>query len=141
MSSRQLSQFNTNLLTYGFNFWITSKTLLDKDIIAAIEDAVKYLEKKEVDAICAKISFTLKNSKPPKDNLSKNEHKALKELRFDISIVILTVEKGGYTVIFNSEDYLEKSMDHINNVPYQLLTKDPTTKIKAKTLNELKVHW
>ena len=141
MFSRQLSQFNTSLLTYGFNFWITSKTLLNKDIIAAIEDAVKDLEKREVDAICAKISLTLKNFKPPKDNLSKNEHKALKELRFDTSIVILTAGKGGYTVIFNREDYLEKSMDHINNVPYRLLTKDPTTKIKAKTLNELKVHW
>ena len=30
-------------------------------------------------------------------------------------------------------------MDHINNGPYQLLKKDPTTKIKAKTLKQLKV--
>ena len=30
-------------------------------------------------------------------------------------------------------------MDHINNDPYQLLTKDPTTKIKDKTLKQLKV--
>ena len=29
-------------------------------------------------------------------------------------------------------------MDHINNGPYQLLTKDPTIKIKAKTLKQLK---
>ena len=30
-------------------------------------------------------------------------------------------------------------MDHINNGPYQLLNKDPTTKIKTKTLKQLKV--
>ena len=30
-------------------------------------------------------------------------------------------------------------MNHINNGPYQLLIKDPTTKIKAKTLSQLKV--
>ena len=30
-------------------------------------------------------------------------------------------------------------MDHINNGPYQLLKKDPTTKIKTKTLRQLKV--
>ena len=30
-------------------------------------------------------------------------------------------------------------MDHINNDPYQLLTKDPATKIKDKTLKQLKV--
>ena len=29
--------------------------------------------------------------------------------------------------------------DHINNDPYQLLKKDPTTKIKTKTLKQLKV--
>ena len=30
-------------------------------------------------------------------------------------------------------------MDHINNGPYQLLKKDPTTKIKTKTLKQLRV--
>ena len=30
-------------------------------------------------------------------------------------------------------------MDHINNGPYQLLKKDPTTKTKTKTLKKLKV--
>ena len=30
-------------------------------------------------------------------------------------------------------------MDHINNGPYQLLKKDPTTKIKTQTLKQLKV--
>ena len=30
-------------------------------------------------------------------------------------------------------------MDHINNGSYQLLKKDPTTKIEAKTLKQLKV--
>ena len=30
-------------------------------------------------------------------------------------------------------------MDHMNNSQYQLLKKDPTTKIKTKTLKQLKV--
>ena len=30
-------------------------------------------------------------------------------------------------------------MNHINNGPYQLLKEDPTTKIKTKTLKQLKV--
>ena len=33
----------------------------------------------------------------------------------------------------------EKCADHINKGPYQLLTKDHATKIKAKTLKQLKV--
>ena len=80
MSSRQLTHVETDLLAKGLNFSITSKSLLHKDIIATIKDAVKDLEKEEAGTIRAKISLTLKGSKPPKDNLSNDECKALKEL-------------------------------------------------------------
>ena len=139
VSSRQLTHIETDLLAKGINFSITSKALPNKDIIATVEDAVKDLEKEEADTIRAKESLTLQNSKPPKDNLSKDECKALKELQSDTSIVILPADKGRSTIILNCEDYLEKCMDHINNGPYQLLKKDPTTKIKTKTLKQLKV--
>ena len=119
---------------------LIQKTLSNKVIIATIEDAVKDLEKEEADTIRAKVSLTLQNSKPPKDNLSKNERKVLKELQSDTSILILPADKGRSTVILNREDYLEKFMDHIDNVPYQLLQKKIlTTKIKTKTLKQLKV--
>ena len=139
MSSSQLTHIDTDLFAKSLNFSITSKTLPNKDILANIEDAVKDLEKEEVDTIHAKISLTLQNFKLPKNNLSKDEYKALKELQSDTSIVILPADKGRSTVILNREDYLEKCKDHINNGPYQLLKKDPTTKIKANTLKQLKV--
>ena len=63
----------------------------------------------------------------------------MKELQFDTSIAILLADKGRSTVIFNREDYLEKCRNHINNGPYQLLKKDPTTKIKTKTLKQLNI--
>ena len=63
----------------------------------------------------------------------------MKDLQPDTSIVILPADKGRSTVILNSEDYLQKRMDHINNGPYQLLKKDPTIKTKTKTLKQLKV--
>ena len=44
MSSRQLSQFETDLLIKGLNLSITPKTLPNKDTIAAAEDAVKDFE-------------------------------------------------------------------------------------------------
>ena len=107
--------------------------------IATIEDAVKDLEKEEAGMIPAKVSPTLQNSKLHKDNLSKDERKALKELQYDTLIVILPADKGRSTVILNGEGSLEKCMDHINNGLYQLLKKDPNTKIKTKTLKQLKV--
>ena len=129
MSSRQLTHIEIDLLRKGLNFSITSKTLPNKDIIVTIDDAVKDLEKE----------LTLQNSKHLKDNLSKDKRKDLKKLPSDTSIVILPGDKGRSTVILNREDYLEKYMDHIINGPYQLLKKDPTTKIKTKTSKQLKV--
>ena len=92
ISSRQLTHIKTDLLAKGLNFSVTSKTLPNKDIIATIEDAVKDLENEEADMICAKISLTLQNSKLPKDSLSKDECKALKELQSDTLIIILPAD-------------------------------------------------
>ena len=138
MSSLQLTHFETDLLAKVLNFSITSKTLHNKDTIDTREDAVKDLEKKDVDMIRAKIGLTLQNSNPPEDKPSKDERKAMKELQLDTSIVILQADEGKSTVIHNRKDYLEKYMDHINKCPNQLLKKYTTIKVKAKTLKQLK---
>ena len=132
MSSRQLTHIETNLLTKGLNFSITSKTLPNKYIRATIEDAVKDIEKEEADAIRAKISLTLQNSKPPRDNLSKHERKALKELQSDTSIVISPAEKGTSTVTLNHEDYFDKRMDHKKMFHINYFKKILLLKLKPK---------
>ena len=78
LSSQQDSteSSTTDLLLKGLNFSVTSETLLNKDIIATMEDAVKDLEKEEAGRIWAKVSLTLQNSKHPKENLSKDDCKA-----------------------------------------------------------------
>ena len=138
ISFRQLTHIKTDLLVKGLNFSIYSKVMPIKGIIAVMEDAVKDLEKEGTDMIRAKINLTLQNFKPAKEDLSKDKRKALKELQSDTSTVVLPADKGGSTVILNCEDYLEKSMDRINNGSCKLLKKDLTTKIKAKALNRLK---
>ena len=72
------------------------------NVLAFNVNAVTDLEKEEADTIRAKVSLTLQNSKPPKDNLSKDERKALKELRSDTSIVILPADKGRSTAILKT---------------------------------------
>ena len=73
-------------------------------MLESVEDAVKDRKNEKADTIRDKVSLTLKNSKPPKDNLSKDERKALKELQSDTSIVILPADKGRSTVILNREE-------------------------------------
>ena len=63
----------------------------------------------------------------------------MKELQSDTSILILPVDKGRSTVILKCVESMEKCMDHINNGPDQILKKVLTTKIKTKTLKQLKV--
>ena len=130
MSSRQsthIEHIETSLLAKGLNFSIASNARPNKDIIATVQDKVKKFEKESSDTIWTKISLTLQNSKPPKDNLSKDECKALGELKSDTWVVVLPPDKCRS----NHDKYLEKCMDHINNGPCQLLKKDPTNKIKG----------
>ena len=118
MSSRQSTHIETNVLTKGVKFSITSKTLPNKDIIATIEDGVKDLKRKVTDTIPDKISLTIKNPKLPKENLSMDKRQALKELQSGKPIVILPVDKGRYNVTFNRESYLNKCKDDTNDGPY-----------------------
>ena len=110
-----------------------TKTLVKKEITAIIEDAVKDFEKEEADKIHAKIGFTIPNSKPQKDTLSRNESKALKELKHKTSIVNLPADKGKSTVSLNRENYLEKCIDDIPNSPSQkIIEKTLPTKSKLR---------
>ena len=106
MFSLQLTHIGTDLLAKGLNFSITFKTLPNKT---------------EADMIRAKISPTLKNFKPPDDNLYTDERTAMEELQLVTSIVTLLAGECKSTLILNREDYLEKKYtDHINNGPYHL---------------------
>ena len=71
----------------------------------------------DADVIFAIISFTLQNSKPLKDNLSKDERKSE---RTRYIIYNLPADKGKSTVTLNRKNYLKKYMDNINIGPYQL---------------------
>ena len=88
----------------------------------------------ETDFLVKSLNYSITSKALPNKNII-----ASKEFKSDLSIIILPADKVRSTVILNYENSLEKCMDHINNGPYQLLKKDPITKIKAKTLIQLKV--
>ena len=114
------SIIETDLFENALNFSITSKALLNKDIIATVENVVKDLEKEETATIRATLHFSY--------------------LSFEVIVIwYINCSFTSWQRYIYCEDYLEKRIDHINNGPYQLLKKDITTKIKAKTLKQLKV--
>ena len=65
--------------------------------------------------------------------MSKEELKALKELRLDTNRLILTVDKGVALVVVDKDDYIKKAEDLLKENTYRKIAEDPTPKQKKKT--------
>ena len=114
----------------------------NKDTIATVEGAVlKDLEKEKADIIQAKVSFTIKNTKPPNDSPTQSDQKTWKVLQTDTSIAILPADNT--SSILYHKDYMAKSIDHMRYGPCQLQEKDLATKVRGKTniTSRLQDHW
>ena len=59
-------------------------------------------------------------------------------LKIDQSRMILTADKGVVLVMLNTEDYMKKAEDLLNQNTYRVLTSNPTMKLKNKMINLLK---
>ena len=71
-----------------------------------------------VDTFIAAVTNDISNSqikKCPKDNLTKEERKALQRLKERQDIVITKADKGGATVIWDVEDYIRESERQLKN--------------------------
>ena len=103
-----------------------------EEIIQATEPAIRRLPKTAADDIRLEVSRALAKHKPPKTNLTGQELKALRDLRRDQSIHILTADKGNATVVMDREDYNRKVRDILESGAYRPLTKDPTPAIEKR---------
>ena len=83
-------------------------------------------------------SITCVGSKPPKDNLTSRQHKAIRDLRRDKEIVVLPADKGNVTVVMDQSDYTVKMEALLEDSAYRRLKYDPTTKVEARITSALK---
>ena len=67
-------------------------------------------------------------------NMSKEELKALKELKLDNNRLILTANKGVALVVIDKQDYMKKAEDLLQESSYKKITDDPTAKPKKSKL-------
>ncbi|XP_076028455.1 uncharacterized protein LOC143017551 [Oratosquilla oratoria] len=139
LSSRQLSNAENNVLASGLNFNVQGK-VNDAEFLAAAELGVNLLvgTSEDKQAVRTKIVGALK-SKQASRSLMTEETKALAELRRDRSIVVLTSDKGGSTVVMDKEDYDQKALVLLQDTQtYTIVPQDPTKKLQAKVERELK---
>ena len=80
----------------------------------------------------------LRKAKVPKDNLSKEQRNALKNLRKEKNIVILPADKGNSTVLMDTSDYDSKIRNMLESGTYRVIKKDPTKTQEDKICRILK---
>ena len=74
----------------------------------------------------------------PRQNITKEEHKAITELKKDNTRIILTADKGVSLMVIDKEDYVKKAGELLNQPSYRTISNDPTTKYRNKLINLLK---
>ena len=66
------------------------------------------LSEQNAQELKAENNCLLRRAKPPKPNIIKEEHKALKELRQDKESLVLTADQGVAMVVIDRKVYVEK---------------------------------
>ena len=85
------------------------------------------LDKETVRQDCA---LVLRKAKIPKNNITKEEQLALRNLKSNNDIVILKADKGGAIVILDKAAYNAKMLNPLTNSgSYKKLNKNPISKI------------
>ena len=114
-----LTEAQTCLLAHGPNYAVIPKIPPKEEYIAAIEHVCQKLKEGEADELRVEIKNILKKAQTPKSNISKEEFKAIRELKEDDSRIILTADKGVALVVLNKEDYIRKAEQLLNQQTYK----------------------
>ena len=120
------------------NYAVSPPDVCAEEFVLATELACKNLPQADGIQLRAKVASVLKSSKPPKQNVTKEERQAIKDLQKADDIIILPADKGKSTVILDKNEYEEK----VNNMladkkTYEELPDDPTPKYKRKLVSIL----
>jgi hypothetical protein len=80
LSSHELNQSELSVLNKGLNFAISPSSIPFDNLICCIEDSIKTLTDEDKDQVRQDCAVILRNSKPPKRNISKEERLAINNL-------------------------------------------------------------
>ena len=80
----------------------------------------------------------LKRVPAPKANLTKEDRKALTQVKRDPGRMVLTADKGITLVVIEKEDYKQKAGNLLDQSTYRTIRWDPTNRIKAKLIQILR---
>ena len=96
------------------------------------------MDHQEAEELRSDINRVLRSSHTPNPNLTKEELKALADLRRDSNRKILTADKGVAMIVMDRKDYIHKATKLLVQPAYSTIDMDPTSKLKAKLITFLR---
>ena len=141
LSARQLNIQETQVLQNGLNYALSTKRIPIPKIVASIESGIHHLSEGSKATIRASVVNILKHTKELRvTNISKEQSRALRNLKKDKDITIVPADKGRAVVVMNTNDYDNKISDLLNDEKtYLKITdkrKNPTNKVE-QDLNKM----
>ena len=110
-----------------------------RENIAAIGTACQSLDPYTTEELRADVYRVLRQPHQLKPNLSRDEIKAMKQLKADKDCMVLTADKGVALVVMDRRDYIRKAKELLDDTStYRTIQSDPTNKLKNKLINILK---
>ena len=132
LSNKPLSPEERSLPEKGPKFAPTPTTIPHKNIVAEIEAAIRHLPDVSKDAVRTTSAAILHRARlPVHNNVSKQERRALNDLKKDQSRVIMKADKGNCFVVMDKSDYDNKMETLLNDRnTYELVSKAPFRRIE-----------
>ena len=109
LSASTLTKDQIKALAHRPNYAIVPRSPPVGEYIIALENVCNQLQQGKVEELRGKIKSVLKNILTPRPNITKEERKAIDELRKDDTKMILTTDKGVSMVVLNRDDYNQKA--------------------------------
>ena len=136
---RILNDPELSVLAKGVNFAVTPTKIPVVDIVTSTESVCRKLTEREAGELRSKVAKVLSRPRKIESNLSKDELKALDELKKDQDIRILPADKGRIVVVLDTAEYKQKCEDLLKDTAtYKNLgPKDPTSKYKKELVKVL----
>ena len=134
LSKTPLTQVQESLLSKGPNFAIAPNNLPDVDFITGIELVCYKLSEQDSKELRAETNCLLRKATAHRANITREEKKALRELKDDKDRILLTVDKGVAMVVLDKKKYLEKADALLVKPAYRTADRDPTNKLKARLI-------
>ena len=109
LSSIPLTKDQIKALAHSPNYTIVPRSPPVGEYIVVIENACNQLPTGKGGRVVGRDKSSAEEDPPPKFNITRQERKAIEELRRDKTRMILTVDKGVSMVVMDRDDYNQKA--------------------------------